>query len=134
MTRKADTTFMEYVRAVWASRFPDCDPPLYAPKALRGVYRALGDEEATNRLRKYLATQEAKYVNLWNFASTHSDYADEHPKGASRDGGLVKLKEALPEVKEPPTPTLANRTNKKHTEETPTIVVDPTTGRLTIKP
>jgi hypothetical protein len=118
-------TFMEYVRALWSHRFPGAQPPSYAVKALRPVYKALGDEEATERLRRYLAQSEARFINLWNFAATHPDYAQETPRGPKRDGGMVRLGEALPKA------PIAKPAPVKHVPEPEVAVeVDPQTGRL----
>lgn len=114
-------TWMEFVLTVWEKRFPGCLPPKGAATALSPVFGALSEEEACNRLRRYLGDTPAKYVNLLKFAVTHPDYADSAylrpgppPK---KYGGVAPLSEVVRAVKFEPHPEVD-------------VEVDPATGRL----
>ena len=115
-------TWMEFVLAIWEKRFPGCLPPKGTATALSPVFGALSEEEACNRLRRYLGDTPAKYVNLMKFAATDSSYSEQeytHPSPAPKrgTGGSILLSEVVRAVKFEPHPEVA-------------VEVDPATGRL----
>ena len=106
-------TFMEFVAPIWEKRFPGCKPPLGIARTLAPVYDALGDEEASERLRNYLSGCPAKYINLEKFARTHPEYALDAPTGPVRPVQATKRVNPSPP-----------------TDKSVAVEVDPVTGRL----
>jgi hypothetical protein len=123
MSPKA-ATFMEFVIPIWERRFPGCKPPKGAARTLRPVFDALGDEEASNRLRTYLGQCPAQFVNLAKFATTHSEYAKDAPTRVVVPGRTGKPQPIEQVVKVYATTNLP---------DVP-VEVDPTTGRLRPRP
>lgn len=124
VTKRKPLAFMQYVLPVWLKRFPGSAPPPGAATALKPVYDAVGDEEATARLRRYLGDVPPKYINLMKFAATHSAYAESEYRAPPRDGrkgGIATLSEVVKRIKFEPQP-------EWEVEE------DPATGRLRRKP
>jgi hypothetical protein len=78
-TKSKSAPYMGLVNQAWAHRFPGSKPPVYAVRALRPVYQALGDVEATDRLVRYLSATEGRFVNLHRFATTHAEWATKKP-------------------------------------------------------
>ncbi|HSF31271.1 MAG TPA: hypothetical protein VLK82_12485 [Candidatus Tectomicrobia bacterium] len=104
-------TFMEFVLPIWEKRFPGCKPPVGTATFLAPVYEAVGDEEASNRLRCYLACTPAKYVNLSKFASMHGEFTDPPPVRAPLSVKATRVNPSPP------------------TDKTVEVEWDPTTGR-----
>lgn len=121
--------FMEFVRVVWNARFPGCKPPPESVKCLRGVYEALGDEEATNRLRRYLHSSPAQYINLHRFSQTHSEWAEEAPRGEFRPQPTPRYREGK-RVAQEAAESLALVLQRTVPPKPVDVQVDPVTGRL----
>jgi len=120
MVKRLPATHMQFVTAVWNKRFPGCKPPKGAARTLAPVYEAVGDEEATDRLRSYLQGCPAQYVNLAKFAATHSAYAEESVEPRPKRINAGKAAPIAEVVKMHPT------TNLKPVD----VEEDPSTGRL----
>jgi hypothetical protein len=113
VAKRKVATYMEFVVPIWEHRFPGCKPPLGIARTLAPVYEALGEEEASERLRNYLTGCPAKYINLEKFARTHPEYALDAPTGPAK-----------------PVPVSRRVNPSPPTDKAVAVIVDPVTGRL----